>query len=77
MTDQTAQASLIWVTRIFALNPANIMAVFHGKGGNIEVYMSGFHHHFSAADLTDAGRALLCPPPDPAVRYATPEATAA
>lgn len=63
MTDQPLQTPLVWVTRIFAVNPANILAVFHGKGGNIEVYLNGSRHHFSAADLTEAGRALLVPPP--------------
>ena len=64
MDDRSPQAPLVWLTRTFAVNPANILAVFHGKGGNIEVYFNGFHQHFAAADLTDAGRALLTPPPE-------------
>ena len=77
MADQAQQTSLVWVTRIFAVNPANILAVFHGKGGNIEVYFSGSHHHFSAADLTEAGRALLLPPPDVTAARLEQTATAA
>jgi hypothetical protein len=64
MADHATQPSIVWLTKTFAVNPANVLAVFHGHGGNIEVYMHGFHQHFSAADLTDAGRALLTPPAD-------------
>ena len=77
MADQLVQSPLVWVTRTFAVNPANILAVFHGKGAHIEVYLNGSHHQFIAVDLTDAGRALLCPPPDLAIRHEARAATAA
>ena len=53
---------LVWVTRCTALNPSRILEVFHGKGGEVEVYLPGRTVQFTEAQLTPAGRALLLPP---------------
>ena len=55
-------AHLVWVTRTFALNPASIIAVFHGVHGEVEVYLPGHTRQFKEGDLTDDGRAHLLPP---------------
>ena len=52
---------LIWVTRTCAINPAQILEVFRGKGGHLEVYFVGRTLQLSEPELTDAGRALLLP----------------
>jgi hypothetical protein len=53
---------LVWVTRCTAINPSRILEVFHGKGGEVEVYLPGRTVQFTEAQLTPAGRALLLPP---------------
>ena len=62
---------LVWVTRSLAVNPAHILEVFHGRGGEIEVYLSGRVRHLQESDLTDDGRALLLPPTVDARPFAT------
>jgi hypothetical protein len=53
---------LVWVTPAVAVNPANILLVFHGRGGQIDVHFVGQTRQLTEADLTEAGRALLLPP---------------
>jgi hypothetical protein len=55
---------LVWVTRTFAVNPTNIIGVFHGVHGELEVYLPGDTRQFKEGDLTADGRALLLPPHD-------------
>ena len=63
MDARAPQPHLVWVTRSLALNPANVIGVFHGNHGEIEVWLPGHSRHFKEADLTADGRALLLPPP--------------
>ena len=53
---------LVWVTPAVAINPANILVVFHGRGGQIDVHFVGHTRQLLESDLTAAGRALLLPP---------------
>jgi hypothetical protein len=62
MKEAPHDARLVWVTRSVAINPANVLEVFHGNAGQIEVYFTGRTCHFSERELTDEGRALLLPP---------------
>ena len=64
MGDRTLAGHLVWVTRTLAVNPANVIAVFHGNRGHIEVYLPGDHRQIIESELTDDGRALLVPPPE-------------
>jgi hypothetical protein len=57
-----ATEQLVWVTPSLALNPAQILEVFHGRGGQVEVHFVGRTCQLQEADLTDEGRALLLPP---------------
>ncbi len=53
---------LVWVTRTVAINLRNVSSVFHGKNGHVEVHLVGGETRaFVEADLTEHGRALLCP----------------
>ncbi len=55
---------LVWVTRTVAINPRNVSGVFHGTTGHVEVHLvGGDTRAFVEADLTEHGRALLCPAP--------------
>jgi hypothetical protein len=56
------QQQLVWVTPSLALNPAHIFEVFHGRGGQVEVYFHGHTRQLQESDLTEEGRALLLPP---------------
>jgi len=62
MDSPLSAEQLVWVTRCTALNPSRILEVFHGKGGEVEVYLPGRTVQFTEAQLTPAGRALLLPP---------------
>ena len=53
---------LVWVTPAVAINPANVLVVFHGRGGQIDVHFVGHTRQLLESDLTEAGRALLLPP---------------
>lgn len=53
---------LVWVTPAVAVNPMNILLVFHGRGGQIDVHFVGHTRQLAESDLTEAGRALLLPP---------------
>ena len=64
MSDHARQEHLVWVTRTLAVNPSNVIAVFHGRHGHIELYLPGDHRQIVESDLTPAGRALLVPPPE-------------
>ncbi len=63
MEQRPSQQPLVWLTRSFAINPAAIVAVFHGNAGQVELYLMGHSRHFKESDLTEEGRALLVPPP--------------
>jgi len=59
-----AEALLVWVTPRQAVNARAITCVFHGKGGQVIVNLSGSEPlHLQEHDLTAAGRELLLPPP--------------
>ena len=62
MDARATQPGLVWVTRNLALNPASVIAVFHGNHGEIEIWLPGQSRHFKDSDLTADGRALLLPP---------------
>jgi hypothetical protein len=64
MGDHQLREHLVWVTRTLAVNPSNVIAVFHGRHGHIELYLPGDHRQIAESELTDAGRALLVPPPE-------------
>ena len=58
-----SQTLLVWVTTRQALNAQAITCVFHGKGGQVIVNLSGCEPlHLQEQDLTAAGRELLLPP---------------
>ena len=61
---------LVWVTPAVAINPANILFVFHGRGGQIDVHFPGQTRQLAESDLTEAGRSMLLPPER---RSCTPE----
>ena len=57
------QGTLVWIVKRHAVNPANIMEVFHGVGGEVQVTLVGGRHmEFKEEDLTPDGRRLLLPP---------------
>lgn len=60
--EREERAQLVWITRTFAVNPASIIAVFHGVHGEVELYLPGHTRQFKEGDLTDDGRSLLLPP---------------
>ena len=45
---------LVWVTSAVAVNPANILLVFHGRGGQIDVHFVGHTRQLAESDLTEA-----------------------
>jgi len=57
------QGLLVWVTPRQAINAQAITCVFHGKGGQVIIHMSGDEPiQLQEHDLTAAGRELLLPP---------------
>jgi hypothetical protein len=63
MTDGDYDLRLVWITKSYAINPASIVMVFHGNGGEVQITLTGHEKHSTHEnDLTDEGRALLLPP---------------
>lgn len=62
MTLDPLRGPLVWITKRNAVNPANVVAVFHGSGGQLEITLvAGQAIHTSERELTAEGRALLVP----------------
>ena len=67
----TMQGPLIWIVKRHAVNPANIIEVFHGVGGEVQVTFDGGRQmEFREDDLTAEGRQLLLPPEAAVEAYA-------
>ena len=63
MPNRMQDARLVWITRVYAVNPDNIAVVFHGHGGHVEItFLGGLMKTLREEDLTEEGRALLVPP---------------
>jgi hypothetical protein len=51
---------LVWITRRYAVNPANIVGLFHGSDGQIQIrFVSGDPMETNDRDLTLEGQVLL------------------
>jgi hypothetical protein len=62
MTLDPLRGALVWITKRNAVNPANVVAVFHGTAGQLEITLvAGQPIHTSERELTAEGRALLIP----------------
>ena len=62
MSADSNRSPLVWVTHVYAMNPANITMLFHGVHGEVEVTLvSGTKAVLNERDLTDEGRSLLLP----------------
>jgi hypothetical protein len=62
MAAESKSSPLVWVSHVYAMNPANIAMVFHGVHGELEVTLvSGTKAVLNERDLTDEGRFLLIP----------------
>jgi len=62
MTVDPLRGALVRITKRNAVNPANVVAVFHGTGGQLEITLvAGQPIHTSERELTPEGRALLIP----------------
>ena len=63
MLTESGCSPLVWVTRVYAINPATVMMVFHGIHGELEVTLaSGTKAVLNERDLTEDGRSLFIPP---------------
>jgi hypothetical protein len=62
MREERESSPLTWITKRHAVNPANIVTVFHGSGGEIQITLVGGDAlQTSEGDLTPSGVALLLP----------------
>lgn len=60
---------LVWICPRHAINPANVVYVFHGLGGEVQItFVNGRHLEVRDTDLSPEGRELLLlgEPTDPA-----------
>jgi hypothetical protein len=56
------QGPLVWIVQRHAVNPQNIVDVFHGAGGEVQVTLVGGRRlELHEDDLTLDGRRLLLP----------------
>lgn len=62
MREEATHAPIVWITRRHGVNPCNVVSVFHGSGGQIDVNLvHGEPIHTTDRELTQAGRALRLP----------------
>ena len=65
MREQTS-ALLIWISERQAINPSNILWIFRGTHGELEItFAGGKQLVLNEQDLSDDARALLLPTTDP------------
>jgi hypothetical protein len=58
----TSALELLWISERQAINPANILWMFRGTHGELEITFSGGKQlTLNERDLSDAGRLLLLP----------------
>lgn len=62
MPQTTPSLSLIWISDRQAINPANIIWIFRGTHGELEItFAGGKQLSLSERDLSEAARGLLLP----------------
>ena len=62
MLSSTHKLPLLWLSERQAINPANIVWLFRGTHGELEItFAGGKQIVFNERDLTDDARALLLP----------------
>jgi len=63
------RANLVWITKRYAINPANVVCVFHGNSGQFEITLvAGQSINTTEKELTPEARAFF-------VRDAQPDYT--
>jgi hypothetical protein len=62
MSAESTDAPIVWITLRYGVNPCNVVSVFHGSGGQIDVTLvRGEAIHTTDRELTAEGKALLLP----------------
>jgi hypothetical protein len=66
MTDRAMGESLLWISRRYAINLANVATVFRATNGHIEIsFIGGQPLSCAEKDLTPEAAAILLPQSDP------------
>ena len=62
MREEATLAPIVWITLRYGVNSCNVVSVFHGSGGQIDITLvRGEAIHTTDRELTAEGRRCCCP----------------